>query len=135
MKALLWLLCILNSANGVWMLIAPESWYTDLPAAVPDTGPLNVHFIRDIGVTFTILGVGFGWCAMNLERCYPVYVGLTAWVVGHALLHVVDILTGRLPSTHWGIDASLVFLPALLLLVLALPPVWQSILRRHRLVF
>ena len=131
MQILLWLFCVLNVANGAWMLIAPESWYMDLPAAVPDTGPFNVHFVRDIGMTFTLLGFGFGWCAMNLARCYPVYVGLTAWVMGHALLHVADIISGRLPSTHWGIDAPVVFFPALLLLVLALPPVWQTVLTRN----
>ena len=135
MKILFWLFCVVNIANGLWMLGAPSSWYTDLPAAVPDTGPFNVHFIRDIGVTFSLLGVGFGWCAMNLARCYPVYVGLTAWFVGHAGLHVVDIIAGRLPHAHWGIDTPAVFLPALLLLVLAFPPVWQTMMKRNGLAF
>jgi len=34
-------------ANGLWMLVSPETWYGTLPAEVPDTGPLNVHFVRD----------------------------------------------------------------------------------------
>ena len=131
MKALLWLFCGVNVANGVWMLVAPYSWYADLPAAVPDTGPFNLHFIRDIGVTFALLGSGFGWCATNLARCYPVYVGLTAWLGGHAILHIADIIAGRLPHARWGIDTPAVFLPALLLLVLALPPVWHAILKRN----
>ena len=32
--------------NALWMLIAPEGWYQDLPADVPDFGPFNVHFVR-----------------------------------------------------------------------------------------
>ncbi len=28
-----------NLANGFWMLLAPENWFQNLPAAVPDTGP------------------------------------------------------------------------------------------------
>ena len=47
-----------NLANGVWMLVDPVHWYENLPAAVPDFGPLNEHFIRDIGCIFTLIGVG-----------------------------------------------------------------------------
>src|SRR5581483_2403752 len=43
------ILGLLNVANGVWMLLAPASWYYRLPAGVPDTGPLNPHFVRDVG--------------------------------------------------------------------------------------
>ena len=45
-----------NLANSAWMLVAPAHWYANLPAAVPDTGPLNLHFVRDIGSTFAVLG-------------------------------------------------------------------------------
>jgi hypothetical protein len=130
MRVLFWLFCVFTVANGLWMLVAPGSWYAELPAGVLDTGPLNVHFVRDIGVTFTVLGAGFGWCAANLERCYPVYLGLTAWFAGHAAVHAADILAGRLPHAHWGVDAPAVFLPAALLLVLSLPQVWRRVTRR-----
>ena len=46
-----------NLANGLWMLADPAGWYARLPAAVPDTGPLNVHFVRDIGSAFTVTGI------------------------------------------------------------------------------
>jgi hypothetical protein len=131
MKTLFWVFCVASVANGLWMLAAPYSWYWDLPASVPDTGPFNPHFVRDIGVTFVVLGAGFGWCATNLDRCYPVHLGLTGWFVGHAALHAADILTGRLPHAHWGIDAPAVFLPAVLLLALSLPPVWRAVLKRE----
>ena len=49
MKTILWILGVTGLANGLWMLLAPESWYHGLPAAVPDTGPFNAHFVRDIG--------------------------------------------------------------------------------------
>ena len=42
--------------NGAWMLWDPIHWYHTLPAAVPDSGPLNEHFVRDIGCAFTLLG-------------------------------------------------------------------------------
>jgi hypothetical protein len=55
MKTLFWFFCVASVANGLWMLVAPYSWYMDLPASVPDTGPFNPHFVRDIGVTFVVL--------------------------------------------------------------------------------
>jgi hypothetical protein len=115
--------CIFNLANGAWMLFFPFSWYTDLPAAVPHTGPYNAHFVRDLGVAFIVAGLGFGWCAIYPDRCRPVHLGLTAFFAGHALIHLADILTGRLPAAHWLIDAPGVFAPALLLIVLAVPSV------------
>ena len=32
---------VANLANGIWMLVDPGHWFVTLPAAVPDTGPLN----------------------------------------------------------------------------------------------
>lgn len=122
--------CALSVLNGLWMLFAPLPWYMGLPAAVPDTGPFNPHFVRDLGVAFIVIGLGFGWCAANLDRCLPVHLGLTLFFIGHALIHVADILVGRLPHRHWLIDAPAVFLPAILLVVMALPPVWRTLQRR-----
>ncbi|HET8881757.1 MAG TPA: hypothetical protein VFM56_06225, partial [Solimonas sp.] len=43
------------AANGVWMLFSPESWYPVIPG-VTHTGPLNVHFVRDIGCAYFLCG-------------------------------------------------------------------------------
>ena len=54
-----WLLAVIgagSAANALWMLVGPMHWYTDLPAAVPDTGPFNPHFVRDIGCAFATVG-------------------------------------------------------------------------------
>jgi hypothetical protein len=115
--------CPLSLANGMWMLFSPLSWYTDFPAAVPHTGPFNPHFVRDLGVTYLVVALGFGWCALHLDRSRPVHLGLTVFFGGHALIHLVDILAGRLPDAHWLIDTPLVFMPALLLIVFAVPSI------------
>src|SRR5688572_21425144 len=47
------------SANGLFMLVAPEPWYNLVPG-VTDTGPFNQHFIRDIGIIQLFIGVAFG---------------------------------------------------------------------------
>ncbi len=49
---------LINIFNALWILIAPEHWYYNLLASVPESGPLNIHFIRDIGCIFLILGCG-----------------------------------------------------------------------------
>jgi len=119
MVAIYWIFAVVNVINGLWMLASPESWYFGIPAAVPDTGPLNPHFVRDVGVTYMVCGIGLGWCAGSLDRALPVHVGVTLFYVGHALMHVLDILGGRLPPAHWLIDAAPVFAPTIVLIVMA----------------
>lgn len=41
-----------NVGNTLWMLASPTSWYLEVPASVPDFGPLNAHFVRDLGAMF-----------------------------------------------------------------------------------
>jgi len=115
--------CISSLVNGTWMLLFPLSWYTDFPAAVPHTGAFNAHFIRDLGVVFLLIGLGFGWCALHPDRCRLTHGVLTIFFVGHALIHVADILMGRMPHSHWLIDAPGVFAPAILMTILAVPGV------------
>jgi len=47
-----WVLGFGNLANGLWMLFWPEVWYHDLPVGIPDSGPLNLHFVRDLGAAY-----------------------------------------------------------------------------------
>ncbi len=126
MQTLFLVLGLMNLANGAWMLIGPESWYLHLPAAVPDTGPLNVHFVRDIGIAFSTVGAALLVAAFRPPARRPVLLAATTFYVLHALLHADDIVTGRLPASHWAIDFPGVFLPAVLLVVLCLPRFWPE---------
>jgi len=127
LKFIYLLFSFLNLFNGAWMLLFPQSWYTDLPADVPHTGPFNAHFVRDLGVAFLVTGVAFAWSARNIDRSYPVHVGLTIFFTGHAFIHLQDIATGHLPTTHWLVDIPGVFLPALLMIILAVPAVRRRV--------
>jgi hypothetical protein len=113
-------------ANSVWMLLGPASWFASLPAGVPETGPFNAHFVRDIGAFYAVAAFGFAWCARHPDRSYPVHVGLALFFGAHALVHVADLLGGRLPAHHWLLDVPTVFVPAVLLAVLALPRMWRG---------
>ena len=78
-----------NLANGLWMLADPAHWYATLPAGVPDFGPLNEHFVRDIGATFTMLGLGLVWATFRTGARLPVLVLVTLFNALHALVHAV----------------------------------------------
>jgi hypothetical protein len=109
-----------NLGNGLWMLAAPAHWYTTLPAAVPDFGPLNEHFVRDIGSAFTMLGVALVWGAFRSAVRVPVLVLVTLFDGLHALVHVFDTSRGLVGREHWAIDFPAVYLPTVVLVVLTI---------------
>lgn len=112
---ILWLLGAGAVANALWMLAAPAHWYGELPAEVPDTGPLNAHFVRDIGCAFLAVGVAQLWAAFDPARRLPL-VGISAlFLLAHALLHAHDTLRGLLGADHWWMDLPGVYLPAVVL--------------------
>ena len=97
------------------MLAAPLHWYAHLPAGVPDFGPANVHFIRDIGCAFITMGVALLWAARSPELRYPLAAVSTVFFVAHAVLHVYDTLRGAVDAEHWLLDLPGVYLPVVLL--------------------
>lgn len=125
-KIFLRLLALVSLGNGIWMVLHAWSWFEWIPG-VSDTGAANAHFIHDVGIAFVVCALGLFWCAKNLAQARPVYLGVTLFIAGHALGHVVEILAGLLPHSHWLIDIPLVFLPAILLVLAALPANWQRL--------
>jgi hypothetical protein len=107
-----------NIGNGLWMLADPYGWYIGLPAAVPDTGPYNEHFVRDIGATFTTLGALLLSGAAVPSIGLPALVATALFSTMHALVHVYDTARGFLPPSHWAIDFPGVYGPTMLLIVL-----------------
>jgi hypothetical protein len=107
-----------NLANAGWMLADPPGWYANLPAAVPDTGPLNTHFVRDIGSAFAVMGAALLLGALRPALRAPMLGVVSLFYVMHALVHVTDTLAGRLPPSHWSIDLPGVYVPTLLMVAL-----------------
>jgi hypothetical protein len=132
MRTVFWIFGFFNSANGLWMILAPRAWYYGLPAGVPDTGPLNVHFVRDIGAAFLTLGFVFCFTAPRASRHRSVVLTATVFYVLHGLLHLFDLASGRLGSHHWVLDLPGVFLPAITLAVLCVPRWWSTDARGQR---
>jgi hypothetical protein len=129
MRILLWIFGLGSLANAAWMLGDPEGWYLNLPARVPDTGPLNLHFVRDIGCAYAAIGIAFCVAAEVPAARRGVLYGGALFYGFHALLHVADILAGRLSADHWLVDLPGVFAPAILLGVLCLPRFHRAELR------
>jgi hypothetical protein len=117
-------MAVLFVVNGFRMLVTPLDWFEAVPGVV-NTGEMNAHFVKDLGVLFLVMAAGMGWALVRPSAGYVVHLGITAWLVGHAIVHVAEIGSGILPHEHWRLDALGVFLPAVLTVLLAFPPVWR----------
>ncbi|MCB1306078.1 MAG: hypothetical protein KDK37_17440 [Leptospiraceae bacterium] len=119
MKELIWKILLVlagigNLLNALWMLIDPEGWFFELPAAVPDFGPLNVHMVRDLGALFlTWAGLHF-WAAFAPRLRATLLAIMAIWYLQHALVHVFDTARGLVGPEHWIIDLPMVYVPALI---------------------
>jgi len=116
---LAWFLGVACAANGVFMLLAPAAWYHAAPG-VPETGPLNQHFVRDIGCAFLVTGVSLVWFALDVRARAAAMAG-AAFLALHALVHVADAMAGREALFRAVLDVPTVYLSALIALWIAWP--------------
>lgn len=119
----LWIILVIglgSVANALWMLAGPMHWYTDLPAAVPDTGPFNPHFVRDIGCAFLTTGAALIWAFFSPRFRLPLVSIGALFLLAHALLHAYDTLRGLLGHDHWLLDLPGVYLPGVIVPIIAL---------------
>ncbi|MDX5366102.1 MAG: hypothetical protein LPK88_06625 [Alphaproteobacteria bacterium] len=110
--AALWL------GNALWMLADPASWYRGIDG-VSNTGPFNVHFVRDIGVAYLTIGLMTAAAIRWPAAALPLLGGVTLYLALHGLLHVWDIAAARLPAEHILMDVPGVFLPPFISAALA----------------
>ncbi len=113
--------------NGIWMVSRAIEWFFHVPVDMLATGEPNGHLIRDVGFAYIVFGFALNWCALQLERRRAMFLMVSFFMVAHALGHIVEILIGLLPASHWWIDFPLVLFPGLILGVLAIPRVWASL--------
>ena len=79
--------------NGTLMITAPETWYWLVPG-VPDRGPFNQHFIRDIGIIYLLSGAAYIYGALHASSRVLLWVVPTAWFVAHGIFHIWEVLVG-----------------------------------------
>jgi hypothetical protein len=111
------LLGFIMLVNGTWQLVAPEGWYWAIPG-VPDRGPFNQHFVRDIGIVYSLTGIGLIMGAVQPAQRFGYWWAPTLWLVGHALFHVWEVLVGICGPASLIQDFAGVMLPALITLAL-----------------
>ena len=107
------------SANGLFMLIAPQVWYEFVPG-VTDTGFFNQHFIRGIGLIQLFLGVAFVVGLFKPERRIGLWLVATLWLAAHAAFHLWEVAVGICSPSALLRDFPAVSLPAILGAILTL---------------
>jgi CspA family cold shock protein len=111
-------------SNGLLMLVAPGAWFEAMPFPL-EKGIVPFYFIQLLGIANIAVSPLFIWCARNLKRRKPVHMALTLYVLGGALVTAAQIsVLPVLPTTpaFWAPIVACVFMPAVLMLVMALPP-------------
>jgi len=92
MKIVTYVVAALMAANGVYMFIDPPGWYDAVPG-VHETGPINLHFIRDIGIAYFTAGAALAWSAYGAGWRASALAAL--FLGGHALLHAGETIMGH----------------------------------------
>lgn len=113
MQLMLLALAVFQLFNGALMLTAPHVWYGAVPG-VAETGPFNAHFVRDIGLGFLSAGCALGLAARYSAVARPLVAVAGVFLLGHALLHLAEMVLhspGPRPAVR---DIALIVVPALL---------------------
>ncbi|SEU01658.1 hypothetical protein [Stigmatella erecta] len=113
------LLGLSMAANGLFMLVAPGTWYLAVPGVI-STGPFNQHFVRDIGLVFLFLGTAFLVGAARPPARVFLWSAATLWLWGHALFHIWEVAVGICGPSALARDFPAVTLPAILAALLTL---------------
>ena len=115
-----WILLVLGflaAGNGVVMLLAPEPWFTRIAA---DTGPFNIHLVRDVGAAYLTSGVAAFWAGRAPRWRAPLAAAAALFQGLHGGIHLFDVASGVQPASHLIADFPGVYLPTLLLAIVAL---------------
>lgn len=107
LKSILVLLGLFHAANGLFMLADPDAWYAAVPG-VTHSGPINHHFIRDIGLAFLASGIGLALGARRGARAGAFALAGATFPTVHAVMHVVEWCThGFPPETAWAFSDAI----------------------------
>lgn len=71
--------------SAAYIFGAPTHWYDTVPG-VSGTGPLNLHFAKDIALAFLTSGLALLWAGMKGDGTLAIFGA--AFLVFHALFHI-----------------------------------------------
>jgi len=131
LRTLLLLAAAILAGNGMHMLFAPEHWYHSLDS-VTHTGPLNTHFVRDIGCAYLASAVALACGVWRSAWLMPGALAALTFLGPHAGVHLWESLTGHAAASHMGpVDVVGVYGPPLLVLVALTLSILRNPLERH----
>lgn len=118
MRNILFLVAIYQAANGLFMLAFPDLWYQSVPD-VTHTGPLNTHFVRDIGFGFLAAALSLALAARNGGAAAAIWPG-AVFLGGHAMLHLAEMMLHGIAPFAGARDIAIIVVPGLAPLAIAL---------------
>jgi hypothetical protein len=115
------LLALAMAGNGLVMLAAGRWWYGAVPG-VPEAGPFNPHFVKDVGAAYLVAGAGFAWLAARPSAAaWGAALAGAAFLAMHAGIHVAEAISNPAGLADLARDFPGVILPALIGLFLVWP--------------
>lgn len=72
-------------ATGAYIWVATQHWYDNVPG-VELTGPLNLHFAKDVALAYLVSGSALVWAGVKRDKSAGVCGA--SWLVLHAILHI-----------------------------------------------
>jgi hypothetical protein len=96
-RILLILLGIFHGANGLTMLVAPDYWYASVPG-VTATGPMNHHFLTDIGLAFIASAIGLLMALRTGRTAATLALAGATWPALHGLFHLWEWIADGIPA-------------------------------------
>ncbi|MEO9613703.1 MAG: hypothetical protein ABJG86_16620 [Nitratireductor sp.] len=118
MRIILLLVALYQATNGLFMLAMPELWYQNIPD-VTHTGPLNTHFVRDIGFGFLAAALSLALAARRRGADATIWPG-AAFLGGHAVLHLTEMALHGIAPLAGARDIATIVVPGLTPLAVAL---------------
>ena len=104
--------------TGIYILVLPEVFFRNTPGLAA-MGPFNMHFIRDVALTFLVSGGAMLWGALNRNRA--ALICGAAWPFLHALYHCVIWGHRGFPFDFiWAVDVGAVIIPGFIAMFVAL---------------
>jgi len=110
-RQLIWVLVAFYLLTGLYIAVLPQDFYLNAPGAL-ETGPYNMHFIRDVGFAFitSAIAIGYGIYA----NAKPVMVFGALWLLLHGLFHLtLWVVHGMYLDGAALVDSLTVSLPAI----------------------
>jgi hypothetical protein len=113
-------LALILGANAAVMLLAGQWWYRAVPG-VTGTGPYNAHFVKDIAAAYLIVALALVWRAARPAAGQGALIAGAGFLIVHALIHLVDEVSGGDAIGDFTRDFAGVFLPAFIAAWIAWP--------------